>query len=90
MLHMKNLRRILRAAASIAGTGISTNVLADPSQGGSGSGSGYGMNSGMMDGYGVGWMNGGWMNGYGGIWAPILLVIVVVALVAWIVQQKKK
>jgi uncharacterized membrane protein len=39
-------------------------------------------------------MNGGawgssWMGGYGGIWMPILMVIVVVALVVWIVKQKK-
>ena len=39
-------------------------------------------------------MNGGawgdsWMGGYGGIWMPILMAIVVVALVVWIVKQKK-
>lgn len=39
-------------------------------------------------------MNGGtwgygWMGGYGGIWMPILMIIVVVALVVWIVKQKK-
>ena len=39
-------------------------------------------------------MNGGlwshsWMGGYGGIWMPILIAIVVVALVVWIVKQKK-
>lgn len=31
----------------------------------------------------------GWMGGYGGIWMPILLVVVVVALVVWVVKQKK-
>ena len=40
-------------------------------------------------------MNGGtwgfdWMGGYGGIWMPILLVIVVVGLVVWVVKQKGK
>ena len=40
-------------------------------------------------------MNGGaWgvgsMGGYGGLWMPILLVIVVVGLVVWIVKQKNK
>lgn len=40
-------------------------------------------------------MNGGmgsvgWMDGYGGIWLPILLVIVVVGLVLWVVQRKGK
>lgn len=40
-------------------------------------------------------MNGGmWgigsMGGYGGIWVPILLVIVVVGLVVWVVKQKGK
>ena len=39
----------------------------------------------MMDG---GWM-GGWMGGMGGVWVPILLVIVV-GLVAWVVMQKRK
>ncbi|HEY8710946.1 MAG TPA: hypothetical protein VIM34_23460 [Burkholderiaceae bacterium] len=39
-------------------------------------------------------MNGGnwgvgWMGGYGGIWMPILLVVVV-GLVAWIVMRKNK
>lgn len=39
-------------------------------------------------------MNGGawgnsWMGGYGGIWMPILMITVVVALVVWIVRQKK-
>lgn len=40
-------------------------------------------------------MNGGawgvgWMGGYGGIWMPILLVVVVVGLVAWAINQKGK
>ena len=40
-------------------------------------------------------MNGGtwgfgWMGGYGGVWMPILLVIVVVGLVVWVVNQKGK
>lgn len=39
----------------------------------------------MMDGGGM----GGWMGGYGGVWEPILLVIVV-GLVAWVVMQKRK
>lgn len=39
-------------------------------------------------------MNGGawgnsWMGGYGGMWMPILIIAVVVALVVWIVKQKK-
>lgn len=39
----------------------------------------------MMDG-----MDGsGWMGGYGGVWVPILLVVVV-GLVARIVMQKRK
>jgi len=32
----------------------------------------------------------GWMGGYGGIWLPILVVIVAVGLVAWVVKQKGK
>jgi len=40
-------------------------------------------------------MNGGiwgvgWMGGYGGIWMPILLVIVVAGVVAWIVKRDGK
>lgn len=30
-----------------------------------------------------------WMGGYGGIWMPILMIVVVVALVVWIAKQKK-
>ena len=42
----------------------------------------------MMGGGGMG--SFGWMGGYGGIWVPILLVVVVVGLVAWVVKQKGK
>ena len=35
-----------------------------------------------------GMWGGGWMGGYGGIWVPLLFVIVVVGLVAWIVKRK--
>jgi uncharacterized membrane protein len=50
--------------------------------GGQGQGQGaYG--PGMMYGYGA-----GWMGGYGGIWAVILLVILVAGLVAWIFKRK--
>ena len=39
-------------------------------------------------------MNGGmwgygWMGGHGGIWMPILMIVVVVALVVWIIKQRK-
>jgi hypothetical protein len=44
-------------------------------------------NGSMMNG-GMG--GDGWMGGYGGIWGPILLVIVVVGLVIWVVQRKGK
>lgn len=37
--------------------------------------------------WGGGWMGGG---GYDGIWVPILLLIVIAGLVAWIVTQKRK
>lgn len=37
---------------------------------------------------GGGWY-GGWMGGYGGMWIPILL-IVIVGLLAWIVIQRRK
>jgi hypothetical protein len=44
-------------------------------------------NANMMNGgaWGV-----GWMGGYGGIWMPILLVVVVVGLVAWVVKRGDK
>ena len=41
----------------------------------------------MMNG---GMWNGGWMGGYGGMWVPILLVIVVIAVVAWMLGRKGK
>lgn len=44
---------------------------------------GYGPS--MMDGNGV-----GWMAGYGGMWVPILLVLVAVGLVVWVVKRKTK
>lgn len=37
---------------------------------------------------GGGWY-GGWMGAYGGVWIPILL-IVIVGLLAWIVIQRRK
>jgi len=30
------------------------------------------------------------MGGYGGIWLPILVVILAAGVVAWVVNQKKK
>ena len=32
----------------------------------------------------------GWMGGHGGIWATVLLVVVVAALVAWMVKRRGK
>lgn len=40
----------------------------------------------MMNG---GAWGGGWMGGYGGMWVPILIAIALVALVVWIINQKK-
>ena len=76
-----NLKRTLSAALLIGGPIVAASALAQ-SQGGYGMGSG-----GMMGGYGAGWMGGG---GYGGFLLPVLLVVVVAGLVAWIVAQKKK
>ena len=50
-----------------------------------GPGSAFAQSGRMMN---DGWA-GSWMGGYGGVWVPILLVIVV-GLVAWIVMQKRK
>jgi len=41
----------------------------------------------MMNGSGWGM---GWMGGYGGIWGPLLLVVVVVGVVALVMQRKGK
>ena len=82
-----NLRKNLSAAALIGATIVTTTALAQPSQGGNGPGSG------MMGGNGPGWMDGygfGGMGGYGGMWLPIVVVIAVAGLVAWIVSQKRK
>ncbi len=75
-----NLRNALSAALLMGGPIVATSALAQ-------SQSGYGMGSGMMGGYGAGWMGGG---GYGGILLPVLLVVVIAGLVAWIVAQKRK
>ena len=45
----------------------------------------WAQNANMMNG---GYGGGGWMWGYGGVWMPILLVVVVVGLVVWIVKRK--
>ncbi|MEO5691666.1 MAG: hypothetical protein ABIQ72_00955 [Usitatibacter sp.] len=71
-----NLRNALSAALLMGGPIAAKSALAQ-SQGG---------NSGMMGGYGAGWMGGG----YVGMWLPILLVVAVAGLVVWIVAQKKK
>ena len=44
-------------------------------------------NGNMMDGGGWGM---GWMGGYGGVWGPILLVVVVVGAVALFMQRRGK
>jgi uncharacterized membrane protein len=44
-------------------------------------------NANMMNG---GSWGSGWMGGYGGIWMPILLVVVVAGVVAWIMGRKDK
>lgn len=41
----------------------------------------------MMNGDGWGM---GWMGGYGGIWGPLLLVVVVAGVVALVMQRKGK
>lgn len=44
-------------------------------------------NGNMMSGGGWGM---GWMGGYGGVWGPILLVVVIVGAVVLIMQRKGK
>jgi hypothetical protein len=41
----------------------------------------------MMNG---GMWGSGWMGGYGGYWVPILVLVIVVGLVVWVVNQQKK
>jgi uncharacterized membrane protein len=47
----------------------------------------WAQNGNMMNG---GNWGGGWMGGYGGIWMPLLLVIAVAGLVAWIIRRGRK
>jgi len=75
-----NPERFLTTGLLACGSIMAASALAQ-SQGGYGPGSG-----GMMGNYGPGWMGGG----YGGMWALILLVIVVAGLVAWIVARRRK
>lgn len=74
-----NLRKTLSVVVLIGAPVVAARALAQQQ-------SGYGP-GGMMGDHGSGWMDG---YGFGGIWVPILFVIVVAALVAWIVAQKKK
>ncbi len=80
----KIIRNLVNAAALAGGSLLVANAWAQPSQGNYGPGGGMG--PGMMGSY----YGFGWMGGYGGIWAPILLVAVVVGVVVWAVAQKKK
>lgn len=50
-------------------------------------GASWAQNGNMMNG---GTWGSGWMGGYGGIWTPVLLVVVVVGVIAWIVNRKDK
>lgn len=74
-----NLRKSLTAGLLTGGPIAAASALAQTQ-------SGYGP-GGMMGGQDAGWMGG---YGFGGMWVPILVVIVVAALVAWVVAQKKK
>ena len=47
----------------------------------------WAQNGTMMNG---GTWGSGWMGGYGGIWTPVLLVVVLVGVIAWIVNRKDK
>lgn len=69
------------------GQGQGQDAYGPGMMGGQGQGQGgqgtYG--PGMMYGYGV-----GWMGGYGGIWLPILGVLLIGGLVAWFVKQRRQ
>jgi hypothetical protein len=47
----------------------------------------FAQNGNMMNSGGWGM---GWMGGFGGIWGPILLVVVIVGVVALLMQRKGK
>lgn len=47
----------------------------------------WAQNGNMMNG---GTWGSGWMGGYGGIWTPVLLVVVLAGVIAWIVNRKDK
>ena len=47
----------------------------------------WAQNGNMMGG---GMWGGGWMGGYGWMWMPVLLVVVVAGVVAWIVKRGDK
>ena len=32
--------------------------------------------------------NGAWMGGYGGMWMPVTLLVLVIALAVWIIKRK--
>ena len=73
------LGKTMSLVALSVGPLLATSALADVN---------YGPGGAMMGGWGgSGWMSGG---GYGGPWMLILLVVVIAAVLAWIVSQKKK
>ena len=78
---MKTLLALAFGTVILLAAGVSSAQNGNMMRGGGGGGGGW------MGGDGGGWMSG---SGYGGIWVPILLVIVIVGLVAWIVTQKRR
>ncbi len=80
-----DLCKTLSAAALMGGMIVTASALAQ-SQGGN-------AGSGMMGGNGVGWMNGNGSSSMGGdgggMWLPLLVVIAVAGVVAWLVSLKK-
>ncbi|SBT04452.1 exported hypothetical protein [Candidatus Accumulibacter aalborgensis] len=89
-----DLRKTLSAAALMGGTIATASALAESQGGNAGSGMMGGNGVGWMSGYRSSWMSGygsSWMSGYGGgMWVPLLVVIVVAGVVAWVVSQKNK
>ena len=66
--------KILLATATGTGSVLATGVA-------------MAQNANMMNG---GVWNDGWMGGYGGVGMPLLLVIVIAGLVAWIASRSGK
>lgn len=77
-------QKTLKISIALSATLLVSRAWADVNQGTYHIGDGVmgGYESGMMKGYGYGWMSG--------MWLPTLLLMIIVGLVVWIITIKKK